>query len=340
MRAWPRPSTWSARSVTPKVDCRSGTHTRAKWSTPACAISSSAWTSAKAGPATGTPCARCACWTGTSAAVSHVGTARTRDGLQLRTLRWAAAGVARAHLLVIHGIAEHAGRHAHVASRLASAGIETYAFDLRGFGASGDRQPPAARWTLARWAGRGRVSLRSAQRAPHDDAPRHGAFPRAGSRPVAPDADRGTTDADLCAARHWRPGRGGLIQRFARRARERDAPCVPAPAPRDAQRARGRRGHRRHERLDRQSPPVTAIVTLRTERLLLRAWREGDRAPFAAMNADPRVMEHFPRISTREESDAGFDRVLARIEQQGFRLWAVEEPRVAPCLGVGGRRHA
>src|SRR5207244_6923598 len=147
MRAWPRPSTWSARSVTPKVDCRSRTHTRAKWSTPACAISSSAWTSAKAGPATGTPCARCACWTGTSAAVSHVGTARTRDGLQLRTLRWPAAGVARAHLLVIHGIAEHAGRHAHVASRLASAGIETYAFDLRGFGASGGRRAYVDRWS-------------------------------------------------------------------------------------------------------------------------------------------------------------------------------------------------
>jgi len=81
---------------------------------------------------------------------------------------------------------------------------------------------------------------------------------------------------------------------------------------------------------------VTAAVTLRTQRLLLRPWRESDRVPFAAMNADPRVMEHFPRISTREESDAGFDRIVARMEQQGFGLWAVELPGVAPFIGFVG----
>src|SRR2546426_5447519 len=64
MREWPRPSTWSASSVTPKADCRSRTHTRAKWSTPASAISGSTWTSAKAGPAAGTPCAHCGCFAG------------------------------------------------------------------------------------------------------------------------------------------------------------------------------------------------------------------------------------------------------------------------------------
>jgi acylglycerol lipase len=69
-----------------------------------------------------------------------VGTARTRDGLDLRTMRWPAAGTPRAHLLLIHGIAEHAGRHAHVASAFARAGIEAHAFDLRGFGASGGRR--------------------------------------------------------------------------------------------------------------------------------------------------------------------------------------------------------
>src|SRR6267143_5001006 len=64
MRACPRPSPWSAPSVTLKADCRSRTHTRAKWSTLASAISSSAWTSTKAGRAAGTPCARCGCFAG------------------------------------------------------------------------------------------------------------------------------------------------------------------------------------------------------------------------------------------------------------------------------------
>ena len=75
------------------------------------------------------------------------GTARTRDGLELRTLRWAADGDSRAHLLLIHGIAEHAGRHAHVATRLAQAGIETHAFDLRGFGASSGLRAYLDRWS-------------------------------------------------------------------------------------------------------------------------------------------------------------------------------------------------
>jgi acylglycerol lipase len=75
------------------------------------------------------------------------GTARTREGLELRTLRWPAAGDTRAHLLLIHGIAEHAGRHAHVATRFAHAGIETHAFDLRGFGASSGRRAYLDRWS-------------------------------------------------------------------------------------------------------------------------------------------------------------------------------------------------
>jgi acylglycerol lipase len=76
-----------------------------------------------------------------------LGTAATRDGLELRTMRWPAAGTRRAHLLLVHGIAEHAGRHAHVASRFAAAGIETHAYDLRGFGGSAGRRAYVGRWS-------------------------------------------------------------------------------------------------------------------------------------------------------------------------------------------------
>jgi len=75
------------------------------------------------------------------------GTARTRDGLELSTLRWPAIGEPRAHLLLVHGIAEHASRHEHVATRFAQAGIETHAFDLRGFGASSGRRAYVDRWS-------------------------------------------------------------------------------------------------------------------------------------------------------------------------------------------------
>jgi RimJ/RimL family protein N-acetyltransferase len=79
-----------------------------------------------------------------------------------------------------------------------------------------------------------------------------------------------------------------------------------------------------------------APLTLRTERLFLRRWRESDRDPFAAMNADPKVMEWFPKVNTRGESDAFLDRIVARMDAQGFGLWAVELPDVAPFIGFIG----
>ena len=62
---------------------------------------------------------------------------------------------------------------------------------------------------------------------------------------------------------------------------------------------------------------------LRTDRLLLRRWRDGDREPFAALNADPVVMEHFPSLLRREDSDALVDRIEAHFDEHGYGLWAV-----------------
>jgi RimJ/RimL family protein N-acetyltransferase len=78
------------------------------------------------------------------------------------------------------------------------------------------------------------------------------------------------------------------------------------------------------------------LPTLRTPRLLLRQWKESDRAPWAALNADPAVMEHFPSRLTREESDARLDRFRARGDADGFGLWAVEAPGEAPFIGFVG----
>ena len=75
---------------------------------------------------------------------------------------------------------------------------------------------------------------------------------------------------------------------------------------------------------------------IRTERLLLREWRDEDREPFAAINADPVVMEHFPRTQTREESDLGVDGILAHFDRHGFGLWAVEVSGVSPFIGFVG----
>jgi RimJ/RimL family protein N-acetyltransferase len=75
---------------------------------------------------------------------------------------------------------------------------------------------------------------------------------------------------------------------------------------------------------------------IRTERLLLRRWRDADRAAFAAMNADARVMEHFPAMLSRDESDARAARIDAHFAEHGFGLWAVEIVGEAPFAGFIG----
>lgn len=78
------------------------------------------------------------------------------------------------------------------------------------------------------------------------------------------------------------------------------------------------------------------VPDLRTGRLVLRAWRESDRAPFAAMNADPVVMEHFPSTLDRAQSDAMFDLIQRRWADGRPSLWAVEVPSVADFIGFVG----
>jgi 3-dehydroquinate dehydratase/shikimate dehydrogenase len=82
------------------------------------------------------------------------------------------------------------------------------------------------------------------------------------------------------------------------------------------------------------------VAALVTDRLLLRAWRPGDREGFAALNADPRVMEWFPATLSRSESDALADSIEQRLTDQGWGLWAVDVPGVAEFIGFVGLNQA
>jgi ribosomal-protein-alanine N-acetyltransferase len=75
---------------------------------------------------------------------------------------------------------------------------------------------------------------------------------------------------------------------------------------------------------------------IRTERLLLRPWRDEDIAPFAAMNADPAVMRYFGATRDRAESEAAVQRIRAHHARHGFGLWAVELPGQAGFIGQIG----
>ncbi|MGZ4289295.1 MAG: GNAT family N-acetyltransferase [Gaiellaceae bacterium] len=78
------------------------------------------------------------------------------------------------------------------------------------------------------------------------------------------------------------------------------------------------------------------MAELRTDRLLLRQWRDDDRAPFAALNADPVVMEHFPSTMTREASDAFVDFNVATLAERGWGIWAVEVVATGDFVGFVG----
>ena len=81
---------------------------------------------------------------------------------------------------------------------------------------------------------------------------------------------------------------------------------------------------------------MTAGPELRTERLLLRRWQAGDLAPFAALNADPVVMEHLIAPLSQQETAEMIETLERRFEDQGYGLWAVEVIGGAPFVGFVG----
>jgi RimJ/RimL family protein N-acetyltransferase len=76
-------------------------------------------------------------------------------------------------------------------------------------------------------------------------------------------------------------------------------------------------------------------VTLKAGDLVLRPWRPEDRAPFAALNADPEVMRHFPSTQTAEQSNLWVDRIEAAFGEHGWGLWALDVPELGFVGFVG-----
>jgi RimJ/RimL family protein N-acetyltransferase len=95
------------------------------------------------------------------------------------------------------------------------------------------------------------------------------------------------------------------------------------------------------------------MTTLKGERVTLRPWRDEDLDPFAALNADPRVMQFLPAPLSRAEAAAMIGRMQARLEEQGWGHWALDvdggcigfiglsaptfEAHFTPCIEIGWR---
>lgn len=81
---------------------------------------------------------------------------------------------------------------------------------------------------------------------------------------------------------------------------------------------------------------MSQTPVLRTARLVLRSWRDEDRAPFAVMNADPQVVAHLQGPLSRADSDAFVDRILAQWRDHGWGLWALDLADAGEFLGYVG----
>jgi RimJ/RimL family protein N-acetyltransferase len=78
------------------------------------------------------------------------------------------------------------------------------------------------------------------------------------------------------------------------------------------------------------------VLTLKTERLILREWNGEDREPFARMNADPSVMEYLGETMSRAQSDEVADQIEAHFRAHGFGLCAVELAESGEFIGFIG----
>jgi RimJ/RimL family protein N-acetyltransferase len=78
------------------------------------------------------------------------------------------------------------------------------------------------------------------------------------------------------------------------------------------------------------------MVRLRTERLIIRDWREADLAPWAELNADPAVREYLGPVLTPEQSTASVRRFQADLDQVGFGFWALEVAATGRFIGFVG----
>ncbi len=78
------------------------------------------------------------------------------------------------------------------------------------------------------------------------------------------------------------------------------------------------------------------VIELETDRLKMRQWKKDDRSLFAALNADPAVMEYFPAILDKTESNAMAKKIQHLISRRGWGFWAVEEKNSHAFIGFVG----
>ena len=78
---------------------------------------------------------------------------------------------------------------------------------------------------------------------------------------------------------------------------------------------------------------------LQSPRLTLRNWADSDLDEFAALNADPAVMEHFPSTLTTQETAALMERLRQHYDRFGYTYFAAEVSATGEFIGFIGLAH-
>ncbi len=78
------------------------------------------------------------------------------------------------------------------------------------------------------------------------------------------------------------------------------------------------------------------MISLKTDRLILRQWQKSDVDDFVAMNQDELVMKHFPNLLTKEQSLVLIERIKTHFEKYGYGLFALELKETKKFIGFCG----
>ena len=77
-------------------------------------------------------------------------------------------------------------------------------------------------------------------------------------------------------------------------------------------------------------------IEIKTDRLLLRQWRDADLWQLSAMNGDSKVMEFVGPTLSEDQSKVMMERSRQSWNERGYGRFALEVPGVADVIGFVG----
>lgn len=80
-------------------------------------------------------------------------------------------------------------------------------------------------------------------------------------------------------------------------------------------------------------------IDIKTERLLLRRWKEKDLEYFIHMNQDEEVMRYFPSKRNAVQTKAFYEKIIQEFSEYGYGLYAAEETCSGSFIGFIGFHH-